>query len=118
MTEMTEFERINAVLVRRFNHELVRDPSLMARLDEDADVVPLLEGNEEFNDWSRRESRVHRDEATTVFVKFEYRSSSKPERSLPQHIAETQPDSVELQPAYRLVLPLRLRSPTNRQAQH
>lgn len=98
MTDMTDFERINTILVRKFNHELVRNPEMMDNLPDDAHIVPLIKGHEAFNEWSRREARIHRVGAETVFVQFEFQRSET-DQPLAQHLAETPPDHFELQPA-------------------
>lgn len=68
---MTLFEVRNAELVSEFDRYVREHPEYADLIPDQALVALLLEGDEEFNDWSRQGARVQAEEGQAiVYVKI------------------------------------------------
>ncbi len=68
---MNPFERKNTELIKEFNRYIRERPEFADSIPDDAVVVMQLEGDEEFNKWSRRlaESRAEEGQPI-VYIKI------------------------------------------------
>jgi hypothetical protein len=63
-------EKKHAVLVAEFDRYIVEYPEFAAKIPQNAQIVLQLEGDEEYNDWSRRLADKQREpDQIVVYVK-------------------------------------------------
>ena len=77
MTEL--LERKHVILVTEFDRYVVEHPEFAAKIPPDAQVILQVEGDEEYNEWSRRLAEKQREpDQPVVYVKIK---GLKPPRS-------------------------------------
>lgn len=63
-------ERKNAMLVTEFDRYVVEYPEFAAKIPRDAQIVLQVEGDEEYNEWSRQLAQRQREpDQLVVYVK-------------------------------------------------
>ena len=66
---MNTFERRNSLLGMEFDRYIREHPEVVERIPEDSHVILLLEGDNEFNEWSTRIGKEQAEEGQPlVFV--------------------------------------------------
>ena len=69
MTEL--LERKHAILVTEFDRYVVEHPEFAAKIPPNAQVILQVEGDEEYNEWSRRLAEKQREpDQPVVYVKI------------------------------------------------
>ena len=77
MTEL--LERKHAILVTEFDRYVVEHPEFAAKIPPNAQIILQVEGDEEYNEWSRRLAENQRESGLpVVYVKIK---GLKPPRS-------------------------------------
>ena len=77
MTEL--LERKHAILVTEFDRYVVEHPEFAAKIPPNAQIILQVEGDEEYNEWSRRLAEKQREpDQPVVYVKIK---GLKPPRS-------------------------------------
>lgn len=68
---MNKYEQKNTELVQEFNRYVREHPGFAERIPNNAAVIMQLEGDEEFNAWTRQLAKQHQEEGErVVFVKI------------------------------------------------
>ena len=63
---MSGYEKKQAVLVTEFDRYVMEHPEFAGRIPQGAQVVMLVEGDEEFNGWARELARRQREQGQPV----------------------------------------------------
>jgi hypothetical protein len=64
-------EKRHAILVTEFDRYVVEHPEFALKIPQNAQIVLQVEGDEEYNEWSRRTAERQREQGqTVVYVKI------------------------------------------------